>query len=37
MVGDIATFDARYGFVAFPDQPLRLFLSMKTIATLAES
>jgi predicted GNAT family N-acyltransferase len=34
---DIATFHARYGFVAFPDQPLRLFLPMKTIGTLTES
>ena len=34
---DIATFYARYGFVAFPDQPLRLFLPMKTIDTLTES
>ena len=29
-----ATFYARYGFQAFPDQPLRLFLPMKTIAAL---
>lgn len=29
-----ATFYARYGFIAFPDQPLRLFLPMKTIAAL---
>jgi predicted GNAT family N-acyltransferase len=34
---DIATFYARYGFVAFPDQALRLFLPMKTIGTLTES
>jgi predicted GNAT family N-acyltransferase len=34
---DTATFYARYGFVAFPDQPLRLFLPMKTIGTLTES
>jgi predicted GNAT family N-acyltransferase len=34
---DIATFYAQYGFVTFPDQPLRLFLPMKTIGTLAES
>jgi predicted GNAT family N-acyltransferase len=34
---DIATFYARYGFVAFPDQPLRLFLPMKAIGTLTES
>jgi predicted GNAT family N-acyltransferase len=33
----IATLYARYGFVAFPDQPLRLFLPMKTIGTLTES
>jgi predicted GNAT family N-acyltransferase len=33
----IAAFYARYGFVAFPDQPLRLFLSMKTIGRLTES
>ena len=33
---DIAAFYARYGFVAFPDQPLRLFLPMKTIDTLTE-
>ena len=31
---DVAAFYARYGFVAFPDQPLRLFLPMKTISTL---
>jgi predicted GNAT family N-acyltransferase len=30
-----AAFYARYGFVAFPDQPLRLFLPMKTIAQVA--
>jgi predicted GNAT family N-acyltransferase len=29
-----ATFYARYGFIAFPDEPLRLFLPMKTIAAL---
>ena len=29
-----STFYARYGFQAFPDQPLRLFLPMKTIAAL---
>lgn len=34
---DVATFYMRYGFVAFPDQPLRLFLPMKTIGTLIES
>jgi hypothetical protein len=34
---DIAMFYAQYGFVAFPDQPLRLFLPMKTIGTLTES
>lgn len=34
---DVATFYARYGFVAFPDQPLRLFLPMKTIGTLTRS
>jgi predicted GNAT family N-acyltransferase len=34
---DIATFYARYGFGAFPDQLLRLFLPMKTISTLNES
>ena len=34
---DVATFYARYGFVAFPDQPFRLFLPMKTIGTLTES
>ena len=34
---DIASFYARYGFVAFPDQPLRLFLPTKTIDTLTES
>jgi len=33
----VATFYARYGFVAFPDQPLRLFLPMKTIGTLTQS
>jgi hypothetical protein len=27
----------RYGFRPFPDQPLRLFLPMKTIAQLARS
>jgi predicted GNAT family N-acyltransferase len=31
---DVAAFYARYGFVTFPDQPLRLFLPMKTIGTL---
>lgn len=30
-------FYLRYGFTAFPDQPLRLFLPMKTIAELAKS
>ncbi len=30
-----AAFYARYGFVAFPDQALRLFLPMRTIAALA--
>jgi predicted GNAT family N-acyltransferase len=34
---DIATFYARHGFVALPDQPLRLFLPMKTIGALTES
>jgi predicted GNAT family N-acyltransferase len=34
---DVATFYARYGFIAFPHQPLRLFLPMKTIATLTIS
>ena len=34
---DIAPFYARYGFSAFPNQPLRLFLPIKTISTLAES
>lgn len=34
---DVATFYARYGFIAFPDQPLRLFLPMKTIGTLTRS
>jgi predicted GNAT family N-acyltransferase len=34
---DVATFYGRYGFVAFPDQPLRLFLPMKTIGTLTQS
>jgi GNAT superfamily N-acetyltransferase len=34
---DIATFYAQYGFVTFPDQPLRLFLPMKTIGALTES
>lgn len=29
-----AAFYARYGFAAFPDQPLRLFLPMRTIAVL---
>jgi len=29
-----AAFYARYGFVPLPDQPLRLFLSMKTLASL---
>jgi predicted GNAT family N-acyltransferase len=29
-----ATFYARYGFVPFPDQPLRLFMTIKTIAAL---
>ena len=29
-----AAFHARYGFVAFPNQPLRLFLPMKTMAAL---
>ena len=31
---DVAAFYARYGFIAFPDRPLRLFLPMKTIGTL---
>jgi predicted GNAT family N-acyltransferase len=31
-----ATFYARYGFIAFPDRPLRLFLPMKTIAALGK-
>jgi predicted GNAT family N-acyltransferase len=31
-----AAFYARYGFVAFPDQPLRLFLPMKTIGQVAK-
>ena len=31
---DNATFYARYGFVPFRDQPLRLFLAMKTIVSL---
>jgi predicted GNAT family N-acyltransferase len=31
-----ATFYARYGFIAFPEQPLRLFLPIKTIAALGE-
>ena len=30
-------FYLRYGFIPFPDQPLRLFLSMKTIAQLVTS
>lgn len=30
-------FYSRYGFISFPDQPLRLFLPMKTIARLARS
>ncbi|MGH7554925.1 MAG: GNAT family N-acetyltransferase [Longimicrobiales bacterium] len=34
---DVATFDARYGFIAFPNQPLRMFLPMKTIGTLTQS
>ena len=34
---DVAAFYARYGFIAFPDQPLRLFLPMKTIGGLTES
>ena len=34
---DVATFYARYGFIAFPDQPLRLFLPMKTIGALTRS
>lgn len=29
-----AAFYARYGFVAFPSQPLRLFLPMETVARL---
>lgn len=29
-----AAFYARYGFVPLPDQPLRLFLSMKTLSSL---
>jgi predicted GNAT family N-acyltransferase len=32
-----AAFYARYGFVTFPDQPLRLFLPMKTIGQVAKS
>ena len=31
-----ATFYARYGFIAFPEQPLRLFLPLKTIARAKE-
>ena len=31
-----AAFYLRYGFVPFPDQPLRLFLPMKTIAALTK-
>jgi predicted GNAT family N-acyltransferase len=31
-----AAFYARYGFIAFPNQPLRLFLPIKTIAALRE-
>ena len=30
-------FYLRYGFIPFPDQPLRLFLPMKTVAQLAKS
>ena len=30
-------FYLRYGFIPFPDQPLRLFLPMKTIAQLTTS
>ncbi len=30
-------FYLRYGFLPFPDQPLRLFLPMKTVAQLAKS
>ena len=30
-----SAFYVRYGFIALPDQPLRLFLPMKTIAMLA--
>ena len=30
-------FYLRYGFISFPDQPLRLFLPMKTIADLESS
>ncbi|HEX9368238.1 MAG TPA: GNAT family N-acetyltransferase, partial [Vicinamibacterales bacterium] len=29
-------FYLRYGFLAFPDQPLRLFLPMKTVAQLEQ-
>jgi predicted GNAT family N-acyltransferase len=32
-----AEFYLRYGFTPFPDQPLRLFLPMKTVAQLAKS
>ena len=30
-------FYLRYGFIPFPDQPLRLFLPMKTVAQLTKS
>ncbi len=30
-------FYLRYGFLPFPDQPLRLFLPMKTVAQSAKS
>lgn len=33
---EVAAFYERYGFAAFPEQPSRLFLPIKTIATLAE-
>jgi predicted GNAT family N-acyltransferase len=31
-----AAFYARYGFIAFPDQPLRLFIAMKTVEQLVD-
>jgi hypothetical protein len=31
-----AAFYARYGFIAFPDQPLQLFIAMKTVEQLVD-